>query len=91
MTLRRTLSTPSAQALAPRSARPAYAVPAWGKVRPSSIFGTPAAGGFGLPVHRGFSRREKVGLPRLTGRIERDGQDTRTYQRGSSGMVYAVV
>jgi hypothetical protein len=90
MTMQRTLPLPLTPAHTPRAARPAYAVPAWGKVRPSSRFATPA-GGFGLAPHRGSRTRTEPGTNGLEGRIGRDGQDTRIYQRGSSGVVYAMV
>lgn len=90
MTTQRTLPLPLTPAHAPRAARPAYAVPAWGKVRPSSRFATPA-GGFGFAPHHGTSMQAECGTNGLEGRIGRDGRDTRTYQRGSSGVVYAMV
>lgn len=78
---------PQAPGVQPRVSRPTCVGRGWGEVRPATTLSARIRGGAetrngGLARHCAKTRRP--------GRLGRDSRDGRTYQRGSSGVVYAV-
>jgi hypothetical protein len=88
----RTLPLTTTPGLAPRVASPAYAALGSGKVRPCIISAGLSWGGSSFGTRKvGFGIQGRPGLHRFTGRIGREETDTTRYQRGCSGVVYAMV
>ena len=88
----RTLPLTTAPGLAPRAASPAYAALRSGEVCPCIISAGLVKGGSSFGTRKVGSRIEgKPGLHRLSGRFGREERDTTRYQRGCSGVVYAMV
>jgi hypothetical protein len=86
----RTLPLTTTPGLAPRVASPAYSGLRSGEVRPCIISAGPVQGGFGTRKV-GFGIEGRPGLHRFSGRTGREETDTSRYQRGCSGVVYAMV
>ena len=88
----RTLPLTTTPGLAPRAASPAYAALGSGEVRPCIISAGLPRGGWSFGTRKvAFGIEGRPGLHRFTGRIGREETDTTRYQRGCSGMVYAMV
>jgi hypothetical protein len=88
----RNLPLTTTPGLAPRVASPAYSGLWSGEVRPCIISAGLLKGGSSFGTRKvGFGIEGRPGLHRFTGRIGRDGTDTTRYQRGCSGVVYAMV
>jgi len=88
----RSLPLTTTPGLAPRVASPAYAALWSGEVRPFIISAGLLKGGLGFGTRNvGFGIEGRPGLHRFTGRIGREESDTTRYQRGCSGVVYAMV
>jgi len=88
----RTLPLTTAPGLAPRAASPAYAALWSGEVRPCIISAGPSRRGASFGTRKvGFGTEGRPGLHRLSGRIGREESDKTRYQRGCSGVVYAMV
>ncbi len=88
----RTLPLTTTPGLAPRVASPAYAALRLGEVRPCIISAGSIQGGSSFGTWKvGSGLEGRPGLHRFSGRIGREEKDTSRYQRGCSGVVYAMV